>query len=343
MDVDWAVTGGGSITINAAGSLMQVGDRALLVDGSGSQFINNGTTSFNNVAFTNSAQGTNSGVFSIDQGLYFGVNTTYTNSGVLNGVDSLLTEGTYTNSGTTYSGNFLNTGTYTNSGVVTADSVGNTGIFNSTGGYMYFTAFGNSGTFSMSNTGFMDVSANWFNIGDFTLDAGISIYAHNDFYNGDTLGGTAFLHNYGMIEVSNDFYNGYTMDGSGKFCVANDSYNGGTINGTLDFCDNTGTDFDLNLGTIAVTVTFCVPGCAVGMDESELVLVRIAPNPSNGIITVESTQNLDKYSVYSVMGQRIETGELLNNTIDLSHLNSGTYLIRFEGETTSQLTRIIIQ
>jgi len=256
----------------------------------------------------------------------------------------LLTEGIYTNSGTTFSGNFLNTGTYNNSGVVTADSVGNTGTFNSTGGFMYFTAFGNSGTFSMLTSGFMDVTANWFNIGDFTLGTGLQIYAHADFYNGDTLGGTAFLHNNGLIEVNNDFYNGYTMDGSGNFCVANYTYNGGTVNGSLDFCDNTGTDFDVDLGTIAGTVTFCVPGCSVGLEDlNNNMLVKLSPNPSNGIFSVTSSQKFNGYTVYSLMGQIVAEEVMIDNTVNLNYLQSGSYLIQFNGELSSQLVRFTIQ
>jgi len=59
MDVDWAVLSGGSITVNASGSLIQDADRSILVDGIGSQYINNGTSSFTNVAYTNGASGTN--------------------------------------------------------------------------------------------------------------------------------------------------------------------------------------------------------------------------------------------------------------------------------------------
>lgn len=342
MDVDWAITAGGSITVNSTGSLMQQGLRGLLVDGTGSFYSNNGSSAFNNVAYTNGGSGTNTGNFSVTEGLYIGTTSSYTNNGTLSGIDSLLTDGDFVNTGSLFTGNFLNTGTFSNAGQMGCDSVGNTGNFTSNGGYMYFNAFGNSGTFTMSSTGFMDVAQNWFNIGDFTLEAGTEIMAHNDFFNGDTLGGTAYLTNNGMIQVWNDLYNGYSMDGSGKICVANDSYNAGSVNGTLDFCDNTGNDFDLNLGTIAGTITYCQTVCNVGIQEMQLEIIMY-PNPSQGHLTVESTLDIDTYFVYTLAGALLQTGKIDGGHLLLDNLSTGTYLIKFASSDREIIQTLIIQ
>lgn len=342
MDVDWAITNGGSITVNTGKSLMQTGLRSLLVDGAGSVYVNNGSSSFNDIAYTNSGNGQNSGSFSVTRAMYVGPGSSYTNNGTLDGLDSLLTEGNFSNSGTTYTGNFLNTGTLTNTGNIGADSVGNTGTFNSTGGYMFFNAFGNSGTFTMSGSGFMDVIANWANIGDFTLGAGVEIYAHNDFFNGDSLGGTANLHNNGSISVTNNFLNGFFIDGSGNFCVGNDSYNVGTINGTLDFCDNTGGGIDLNTGTIAGTVTFCQPGCTVGIEDLSNEITTLYPNPTNGEVTIVSNELYTSFCVYSIAGQKLDQREMSGNSFQLNNLEAGTYFIQLNGAKNSALIRLSV-
>lgn len=342
MDVDWAITGGGSITVNAGKSLLQTGLRSLLVDGIGSSYDNNGASAFNDIAYTNGGSGQNNGNFSITRAMYVGPGSNYDNVGLLDGLDSLLTEGVFSNTGTCYVGNFLNTGTFSNAGHLAADSAGNIGTFNSTGGYMYFNAFGNSGTFTMTGTGFMDVLFNWANIGDFTLDAGIEIYAHNDFYNGDSIGGTANLYNNGSISVTNNFLNGYYIDGTGNFCVGNDSYNVGTINGTLDFCDNTGGGMDLNTGTIAGTVTFCQPGCTVGVLDQTEASVSLYPNPTSGFMTIESADLFTSYIIYSIMGNVVDSRELKGESIQLNYLESGTYFIQLKGTKTSSLMRFSI-
>jgi len=341
IEVNWAVTSGGSITVNSGGQLMQSGLRSILIDGVGSEYLNYGNSAFDAMAYMNGASRQNTGHFSITQGAYFGPGTTYNNTGLVDGLDSLLTEGTFSNNGTLFTGNFLNTGSFTNTGHIGADSTGNTGTFTSTNGYMYFSAFGNTGTFNMTNAGWMDVSDNWLNAGNFSLAAGLQIYAHNDFYNGDTLGGTAFLTNNGVIEVTNDFFNGYSIDGSGNFCIGNDSYNGGTVNGTLDFCDNTGMDFDLNLGTVAGTVTFCQPGCFVGLEEFQTPNVLLFPNPTNGVISLQTNEPFSSFTIFSIDGSKILSGVLVGNEVDLSALKVGVYFIQLIGINSSTLKRMV--
>lgn len=341
LDVSWLINGGGSITVNSGGKLLQSGMRDLLIDGAGSSYTNNGISSINNIAIINGGSGTNSGSYSMTQALYIGSGSSFNNSGLLDGLDSVMTEGMFTNSGTFYMGNFLNTGQFLNSGVIASDSMGNTGSFSSIGGYMSFAAFGNSGTFNMTNAGWMEVEENWFNIGDFTLGNGLYIYARNDFFNGDTLGGFATLTNDGIIEVSNNFYNGWDLDGSGKFCIANESYNAGTITGTLDICDNTGIDFDFNVGTIAGTITYCQPGCYVSIDENE-ISTRIYPNPSNGELTIESNMNYSKYTIYSISGSKLIDNKLEGKNLQLSGLAPGTYILELIGlKNTTRLSVVI--
>jgi len=343
MDVDWAITGGGSITVNSTGSFIQSGVHSILVDGTGSYYSNYGNSSFLNIAYTNGASGTNTNMFSIQRALYVGPGSNYMNTGTLNEIDSLMTEGVFVNDGTCNAGNILNTGSFTNSGQIAGDSVGNTGTFNSLGGFMYFNAFGNTGTFSMTGSGFMDVTQNWFNAGEFTLGTGLQIFAHNNFYNGDSLTGSANLHNNGRIEVTNDFYNNFFMDGNGNFCVGDESFNSGSLSGSFDFCDNTGTNFDWNTGTIAGTITFCQPGCFLSLDENEAEEVYVYPNPTTGIIQISAQKKYSNCSVYAISGQLISTLTISGNSIDLSTLNRGTYFLQFAGNMNSKMVRISVQ
>jgi hypothetical protein len=343
MDVDWAITAAGSITVNSGGSLLQSGLHQILVDGVGSQYLNYGSSAFYDIAFTNGGGGNNTGNFLITRAVYVGPPSALTNSGIMHGIDSLLVEGSMNNSGTCYAGNILNTGTFTQSGQIVADSVGNMGTFNSTGGYMYFNAFGNTGTFNMTGTGFMDVLYNWANVGDFTLDLGLEIFAHNDFYNGDSLGGSANLHNNGKIEVANNFLNGYFIDGSGSFCITNDTYNVGVMNGIFDFCDNTGGAIDLNTGTIAPGITYCATGCFVGIEENLKSELVIYPNPSSGIFNLNSIESFSNGNVFSLSGKLIERIDIIENKLDLTHLESGTYFVTMYNFNETVNVKIIIQ
>lgn len=201
MDIDWAITASGSIKVNAGGSLLQNGLHALLVDGAGSEYINLGNSAFNQIAFINGASAQNDGHFSITEALYVGPGSSFDNAGLLDGIDSLMTEGTFSSTGTIYTGNLLNTGTMNSSGPIGADSVGNTGTYSFTAGYLFCNAFGNSGTYTMSGTGFIETAQSWYNSGDFNVGSNNEIISHADFFNGDTIDGTANLQNNGSIEV----------------------------------------------------------------------------------------------------------------------------------------------
>ncbi|MDH4474060.1 MAG: T9SS type A sorting domain-containing protein [Fluviicola sp.] len=343
MDVDWAITSGGKIEVSAGASLVQDVSRQLLVDGAGSQLVIIGTAGFTDIAFTNGASGSNTGQFSVDRGLYFASGTTFTNSTTISGIDSLLTEGTFTNSGNFYAGNFLNTGTFTNTGHIAADSMGNTGTFNANGGYLTIATFGSTGTFNMANNGFMDVSGNWYNAGDFTIANGLSVFVGGNAYTGDTLGGSALLTNNGAMAVTGDFASSDDVNGSGDICVGNDSYNVGVISGTLDFCDATGSDFDLNLGTIAGTVTYCTSGCSLGITE-ETTTVSVYPNPASTLLTVAGNTAFETARFYTTAGSLVKEITLSGNAIDLLGMPKGLYLIELDGTQVEKSTvRVIVE
>jgi hypothetical protein len=194
----------------------------------------------------------------------------------------------------------------------------------------------------MTNQGWLEASENWWNIGDFTLGLGLQIYAGDNFYNGDTLGGSASLVNNGVIEVVNNFYNGWDLSGSGQICIGQESYNAGAITGTLDICDNTGTDFDFNVGTIAGTIEHCQPGCFVGIDENG-AKTTIYPNPADHFITIESSVDFDRYILTSLTGQIVQSGELDGFMIDIRTHEKGIYLLQLVKSDHTQNHTIIIQ
>lgn len=334
LDVDWAILNGGSITVGPNGQLKQVGLKDLLVDGTNSFFTNNGFSQVNRMAVTQSAVLTNNDHFSVTEALYIGQTGSFHNTDLFDGLDSLMTEGVSQNDGTIYVGNFLNTGSFTNTGHIAADSIGNTGNFVSTSGWIQGTAIGNSGDFFMQSEGFMIASENWWNIGNFVIGNGVDLICEKDLYNGDTLGGYASLENNGTISVAKDFYQGWNLSGSGSICIAEESYNAGDITGTLDICDNTGSDFDFNIGTIAGTVTHCAPGCFVGVEELA-ESARVFPNPTDQFLTIE-VDDFSNFVLLNLEGKVMQSGDLqLTKTIDISAFTIGVYFLQL---TNDQIT-----
>ena len=329
MDVDWLVNGGGSITVNSSGSLIQNGTHVLGIDGGGSELTVSGVFTMQNVSVTNGADiHTNaSGTINVIQAMYVGNTCAYNNQGTTAQVDSLLTEGTFTNTGTLIVGNLLNTGTFTNNGGILSDSLGNTGTFNISDNlaYVYSNAFGTSGTAGFSQ-GLYHTAGNFYNTGDLTTGTGFTIEVLGDFLSGDTLGGTATFAHDGLLSVAGDIYFADDVSGSGDICVNGDSYNAATIVGTLDFCDATGGDFDLNIGTIAGTVTYCSPGCSVGLTEN-FQSWSVYPNPATSEVKLLGIDGVEQMLVYGVTGDLI--GELKVNygSMDVTSLTPGTYFM----------------
>lgn len=342
MDVDWAITSGGKIEIAAGASLTQDQDRQLLVDGTGSLLINNGTANFTDIAFTNGSGGTNANHFAIDRALYFGGTTTFANTGTIVGLDSLMTEGTFLNTGNCTVGNFLNTGTFSNDGQIVADSVGNTGDFLIAGGHMTISTFGNSGTFTM-NLGYIDVMDNWYNAGDYSINGNANVYVGGNAYTGDTLGGSALLTVNGTMSVTGDFGSSDDVNGSGWICMGGYSANAGTWSGTFDFCDATGGNVDLNVGTIGGGITFCTNGCSLGMEENGGVAVTLYPNPASGKLFIESGAAFETAEFCSLAGEKVLSASVNGNAIALDGLQAGVYFIKLIGETAVQPLRVVIE
>lgn len=338
LDVDWAVNSGGSVTVGVNGELKQVGLRSVLVDGASSTFVNNGFTQINAVGVTNGAQIKNYNHFSITQGLYVGNGSTLINSNLMDGLDSLMTEGDANNSGTIYTGNFLNTGNFVSSGHIDCDSIGNSGTFQQTAGSIEGTAIGNSGTYTL-NAGWMHARDNWANIENFTINANGTLYCDMNLYNGDTLnGGVANLTNNGAISVGQNFYNFLGLSGSGIICIADESYNSGTIVGTLDICDNTGNDFDYNFGSISGTITYCNSGCQVGVKETDTE-ASIYPNPARDIIQIQSKNNFNHFTILEATSRIVKQGVLEAGNISIADLTEGFYILVLNGIDSNSVIR----
>lgn len=96
------------------------------------------------------------------------------------------------------------------------------------------------------------------------------------------------------------------------------------------------------------TDTYVVDDCTGLTDLTASDLVRVYPNPTQGIFTVElnGTAAMGKtIAITNQLGEKIYTGNLSGtmNTIDLSAFANGVYLVRIEGNDIYSTTRLVIQ
>lgn len=131
-----------------------------------------------------------------------------------------------------------------------------------------------------------------------------------------------------------------TASGDGAICIEDCFVNSANIEGGLDICDQTDSLCDLDVGSIAGTVTFCenTPcGWTVGIPEV-MVDISIYPNPTTGKITFDGIDGATPVKVLNLVGGVVlETiVDPTHATIDLSGMKPGIYLVQI-GDTTRRI------
>ncbi len=97
---------------------------------------------------------------------------------------------------------------------------------------------------------------------------------------------------------------------------------------------------------VVVTVLSCN---WLSVDENALEEVSIYPNPSTGLVYVESTFATGSFNltVTDINGRTIQTGKntisLGTNTIDLKDVERGTYFFKLSNDSAEKVFRIVIQ
>lgn len=75
-----------------------------------------------------------------------------------------------------------------------------------------------------------------------------------------------------------------------------------------------------------------VPDLTTGAPKhSTNALVRLSPNPAEEILTISSLEPFYNYEIMDLHGRVVLSGKF-SNTLDLSYLNKGIYLVRFQGK-----------
>lgn len=127
-----------------------------------------------------------------------------------------------------------------------------------------------------------------------------------------------------------------------------DDGNSSTENNPTHTYNATG-DFDVTLTitacgrTHALTKTVSVSN--LSLEDNVLSGIKIYPNPTKDEIIIDIV-NTNNYSatLYSILGQKVMHYEtLINNTISLSEIKSGTYFLEIISNNTKEIKKIIKQ
>jgi hypothetical protein len=125
---------------------------------------------------------------------------------------------------------------------------------------------------------------------------------------------------------------------------------GGGDSETITFLSTLGTNYFVNVGDgfgnfdapegnfkIDITTT------ALANNQFEFSNLKVYPNPVNNILNVENAEKITKVSIINLLGQELLSKNFddLKTQIDISGLQSGSYLVRISSENKEQIVKII--
>ena len=70
---------------------------------------------------------------------------------------------------------------------------------------------------------------------------------------------------------------------------------------------------------------------------------RLYPNPTDGIVYIESEANVESVEIYNMMGQKIASQKLQSSSVDLSSYPSGFYTLLLEVSGNKVPMRIVLR
>lgn len=105
---------------------------------------------------------------------------------------------------------------------------------------------------------------------------------------------------------------------------------------SLQVIDNNGCISNVFIGLVTVVDSTTV-NIKDTFDESQL---NIFPNPTTGILIIDSDIQIDKIELYALDGAQIKTINKLNGSIDISDLDSGVYILKITGPEDEFITKV---
>ena len=109
--------------------------------------------------------------------------------------------------------------------------------------------------------------------------------------------------------------------------------------GGVIFIENNATGCNSQDEVEEACIGVSIPNLNVGSEFS------IYPNPANDILTItcKNEATIKEVVIYNQMGQKVFEGELLNNTINVSKLQCGIYIIEFVSKELRNRQKLVIK
>jgi Secretion system C-terminal sorting domain len=109
-----------------------------------------------------------------------------------------------------------------------------------------------------------------------------------------------------------------------------------------------GTNTDIGIPNsapdVALALPFVVNGALLSVDDfANADEVIIAPNPTEDILNLSSTNAILRIEVYNMLGQQVVYKDVNSNQnqVDISQLNSGTYMVKVVLDEQQKIIRVV--
>ena len=79
----------------------------------------------------------------------------------------------------------------------------------------------------------------------------------------------------------------------------------------------------------------------LSISDIEITELKIFPNPATSILTVKTTNPIEKVEIYSLSGKKVDDVNSDFNNINVEELSNGMYLLRIYTEKEIMVKKLI--
>ena len=80
----------------------------------------------------------------------------------------------------------------------------------------------------------------------------------------------------------------------------------------------------------------------LGVNDNSIRSFKVYPNPANDVVYIGGTEGMANITMFDVQGRVVKQVSTQSNTVQVSDLPSGMYMIRIENNETVANTRISV-
>jgi hypothetical protein len=98
-----------------------------------------------------------------------------------------------------------------------------------------------------------------------------------------------------------------------------------------------------DLGSVYFDNVYIYKGTALGTTDFQKSTIKVYPNPASTNLNIDANSTIDKVAVYNLLGQEVISKYPNSNhsTIDISSLQTGTYILKTTSDSKTETSRIL--